>query len=395
MEDEKIIYLYQRFITRQATADELNEFHRHLSSPEAEQYLIALLEKEYPGEEKFSAEIDPLIAESIFNFVTAQVQEKTEQVKTTKLWLKRLGVAAAVAALVTGVYFFNYQAKEKIRQDSNATNHIAPGRLGATLTLASGKKIRLADLGKGMLARQSGVSISKTASGEIIYEVIAGHGRADQTNKLSTANGEVYTVVLPDRSKVFLNAASSITYPTSFSTHQERRVKLSGEAYFEVSKDKTHPFIVETGDQKITVLGTHFNVSSYPNEKSTRTTLLEGVVRIGHALETGNSGVLIKPGQQASIINGKISVNDVFAQDAIAWKEGYFRFNNETMEDALKKIARWYDVRIIYKDQELKQQNVYGSLSRFSSIDQVLKLLELTDAVKFKVEGKEITALKK
>lgn len=136
MEDEKIIYLYQRFITRQATADELNEFHRHLSSPEAEQYLIALLEKEYPGEEKFSAEIDPLIAESIFNFVTAQVQEKTEQVKTTKLWLKRLGVAAAVAALVTGVYFFNYQAKEKIRQDSTATNHIAPGRLGATLTLA-------------------------------------------------------------------------------------------------------------------------------------------------------------------------------------------------------------------------------------------------------------------
>lgn len=395
MEDERIIYLYQSFISRQATPEELNEFQHYLSSAEAERYLIALLEKEYPGEENLSAEIDPLIGERIFNFVTAQAQEKTKQAKTRKLWPRRFAVAAAMATLLTGVYFFSYQAKEKSGQELSGGNHIAPGKVGATLTLASGKRIRLADLGKGLLARESGVSISKTAHGEIIYEVIADHGGSEQTNSLSTANGEVYSLVLPDKSKVYLNAASSITYPTSFSAHDERRIKLSGEAYFEVAKDKAHPFIVETDDQKLTVLGTHFNVSSYPDESSTRTTLLEGAVHIGHTPDRPNAGVQIRPGQQATMSNGKISVNEVFAQDAIAWKEGYFRFNNETMEDALKKIARWYDVRIVYKDQELKQQNVYGSLSRFSSISQVLKLLELTDAVKFKVEGKEITAFKK
>lgn len=391
MEDQRIIYLYNKFIDGTAKQEEVYEFHTYLINSESEQHLLALLEKVYPDQESLLKDINPLSKQRIFSFIITQDQKITARYKKAKLWPKLVTVAASLAIIFTWFYLFNFQQKDNSKHNAVIT----PGKIGATLTLASGKKISLSSVEKGTFVQEKGLYISKTEIGEIVYNAAALDRRSDISNTLSTANGEMYTVVLPDKSKVYLNAASTITYPVSFSGHDERLIKLSGEAYFEIAKDRSHPFIVETVDQKITVFGTHFNVSAYPDEKTTETTLLEGSVQVGYSSGNKQSGIVIKPGELAYIKNGNIAVEHVVAQDAIAWQQGYFRFNNETMEVALNKIARWYDVRIIYMDQDLRKQNVYGSLSRFSNINDILKILELTNVVKFKVVGKEITAFKK
>lgn len=302
--------------------------------------------------------------------------------------------AAAVLAIVLSVGLLLYKGETTV-DTGNLVAEIKPGTVGATLTLSDGQVIDLAGVEAGLVAQETGIKVSMTENGEILYTSLAtSDGESNRSNTLSTRNGQVFTVVLPDRSKAYLNAGSVITYPTSFTGLAERRIKLSGEAYFEVTKDAAHPFIVETHDQRIAVLGTHFNVSAYEDDSRSTTTLLEGAVHVGSAKESQLKGKILKPGQQARIVVNSLQVKDVIAEDAIAWKEGYFRFDNETLEEAMKKIARWYDVRVSFQDPSIKKQNVYGTLDRMSAIGDVLQILELTDAVQFDVRGNEITAKK-
>lgn len=334
------------------------------------------------------------LAERIFKNITTEANLHISKPRTIKIW-PRIAVAASFA-LVIGMSLFYYSAKRahEIRQTTYLKN-IKPGGNGAVLTLADGRKIRLDAATKGELANEEGVRITKTKDGQILYETKGLTSAKDKINTLSTAKGETYTITLPDQTKVYLNAASSLSYPASFATLNERKVELNGEAYFEVSKDSSHPFIVRTVDQEIKVLGTHFNVNSYKDDGNTKTTLLEGSVKIGFSSNKNETEVIIKPGEQAYIKGNKIYVDQVNTEDAIAWKNGYFRFNNETLEQAMNKIARWYNVTIEYKDPNIKDRNVYGSLSRFSNIGDVLNLLELTEAVKFEIEGNKIIVLKK
>ena len=311
------------------------------------------------------------------------------------LW-QRIFAAASIVLVVAGLALLYTSHDNRDVSRASITAAIRPGTNAATLTLGNGKKIILSGAVNGHLAKEAGVSISKTKDGQIVYEIASGVAKETANyNVLSTANGEQYQVILPDQTKVWLNAASSIKYPASFSGLKKRTIILKGEAYFEVAKDKLHPFIVKTHTQEVKVLGTHFNINSYDDEPGVKTTLLEGAVHIGYTADHDGNGVTIKPGQQVYNINGRMAVTEVIAGDAIAWKEGYFRFNNETMDVVMKKITRWYDVTISYNDPALKKQNVYGSLSRFSNINDVLKLLELTGTVKFKIEGKQITAFSK
>lgn len=301
----------------------------------------------------------------------------------------KIGAAAAILIMCIGAFLFSLHYS-KPKQVAALHNDIAPGTNSATLTLGNGKKIVLAQTGKGTVATQAGVTISKASNGQLVYQISnTTASNENSINTLTTARGEQYQVILPDGSHVWLNAASSLKYPASFANHQQREVELSGEAYFEVAKDREHPFIVSTNRQKIEVLGTHFNVDAYNEEKTTKTTLLEGSVQVTAA--NGNK-VKIKPGEQASLLDDKLDVKDTDPDAAVAWKNGYFQFNDEKLESVMRKLSRWYNIEVEYQGK-MSEEGFNGAVSRFRNISQVLKMLEKTGAVHFKVEGRRVTII--
>jgi len=208
-------------------------------------------------------------------------------------------------------------------------------------------------------------------------------------NTISTPVGGQYTVVLPDGSKVWLNAASSLKFPTAF-TGTERRVELTGEGYFEVAKNKHMPFKVNFNREEVEVLGTHFNISAYPDEAVTRTTLLEGSVRISK----NNIKKILVPGQQAisSMQTGGFNIAEVNTDEAIAWKNGLFLFHNENIRSIMKKIARWYNVDVNYQGS-FTNQEYGGRISQSKNLSEILKNLELTGTIHFKIEGRRVTVM--
>ena len=356
--------------------------------------------------------------------IWSSLQKERPVAKHVSLWPRIAGMAAAIALMVFGIWFYNYRENEILKQvqdDVVYKNDVAPGKQGATLTLANGKTIRLSDAVKGELAKEAGVVISKTADGQLVYSIsssrtegsdLSSSGKdrssvpsVELTNTLSTAKGETYQLRLPDGSLVYLNAASSLEYPVNFTALKERRVKLTGEGYFEIAKDKAHPFIVKTDKQEVEVLGTHFNVNAYKDEGGDKTTLLEGSVKVSllavpaaEELAAARSGrprndVVLKPGQQANVADD-ITVNQVKIENVMAWKNGYFMFNDESLENIMLKVSRWYDVEVLYLDPEIRRVKFYGTVSKFEHVSKVLRKLELTGEVKFKIEGKQIKAFK-
>lgn len=304
-----------------------------------------------------------------------------------KLWPKVI-TAAAVALLVVGAglfYFSNQQVTNK------NTEHILGGKNGATLILADGRKIRLTDAANGELVNAAGISISKTADGQLVYEMKGNSGSGTEINTLITARGETYQVRLSDGSLVVLNSASSLTFSAALNEQGLRKATLNGEAYFEIAKDKKHPFVVKTNNQEVEVLGTHFNINSYIEEGETKTTLLEGSVKV-----SGISGSrILKPGQQADLSIKGISVRNVEVEDAVAWKNGYFMFNSERLESIMNRISRWYNVELSYEDPSLKKETFFGRVSRSENIEKVLNTLEGTEVLKFEVEGNLIKIKRK
>jgi transmembrane sensor len=305
---------------------------------------------------------------------------------------KRWAIAvAAVISVICGLYFWeNKQASFKVEDNAMNKNDIGPGKQGATLTLANGKKIVLSDAINGELVKEAGVTISKTADGQIMYKVSGSDVKTNTINILSTARGETYIVMLPDDTKVWLNAASTLKYPVSFASLKERRVELFGEAYFEVAKDKQHPFIVKTEKQEVEVLGTHFNIKSYADEADTKTTLLEGSVKVVSAANKNN--FILKPSQQAVLSNSGFKIQEADIAEAIAWKDGYFRFKDEDLKSIMLKLSRWYDVEVKY-EANVSTKEFSGKLSRSNHISEILKALETTKGVHFNVEGRRVTVM--
>lgn len=188
---------------------------------------------------------------------------------------------------------------------------------------------------------------------------------------------------------VTLNAASSLKFPASFTGLANRKVELSGEAYFEVAKDKKHPFIVQSGSQEVEVLGTHFNVNTYPDEKAAKTTLLEGSVKVS---ANGNAHLLI-PGQQSILTNNTVDIVTANIKETMAWKNGYFRFNDDRIDEIMPLLSRWYDVEVNYEGK-ISDERFSGTISRYKNINEVLAMLSYSNAVKFKIEGRRITVMK-
>ncbi|EDM35124.1 putative anti-sigma factor [Pedobacter sp. BAL39] len=307
------------------------------------------------------------------------------------LKIRRLLAIASILILICSFVTLIYQRQVSQHRDLNLANHIQPGKNSATLTLADGKKILLTDHGNGKLANESGVSISKSADGQIIYEISdleKQEGEPLRYNTLSTAFGQQYQIRLPDGTRVWLNNGSSLKYPVSFSKTAQRKVELDGEAYFEVSKDPSQPFVVKTSTQEVLVLGTHFNLNAYANEPLTKTTLLEGRVKVN-----GNGAeATLSPGQQA-LNNGVLQVRNVDTELAIAWKNNQFMFESENIQNIMRMVERWYNVRVDYEG-DIPRDEFSGAVSRFDNLSEVLKILELTGKVHFKVEGRRIMVIK-
>jgi ferric-dicitrate binding protein FerR (iron transport regulator) len=294
---------------------------------------------------------------------------------------------------------------------------IGPGRNKAVLTLADGSTIDLDEAKDGTIAKQGNSKLVKLSGGQLAYQQNRAEGNQDSRgghaqggpemsgpeadgsetgrsagrtenaktafNTISTPKGGQFQLVLPDGSKVWLNAASSLKYPTVFSG-KKRTVELRGEAYFEIAPNATMPFTVNAGAQ-IEVLGTHFNVMAYNDEQAVKTTLLEGRVKV----HSGDQSVLLAPGEQArSKDNGALTTATVDTDEAIAWKNGLFRFNEATIEEVMRQVSRWYDVEVVYVNA-MPKDLFRGEIYRNVNVSKVLKVLELS-GVRFTVEGKKI-----
>lgn len=313
------------------------------------------------------------------------------------LWKKVAIAASFLIVMGTAVYFMLQQQQQSNNITYNYKTDFAPGGNKAVLTLSGGKKIVLNKAKNGQLMTTSGIRIVKNKDGQVTFVSVAGTGndfRQHAINTLSTPMGGQYELILPDGSRVWLNAASSIKFPSSFSGSQNRKVTLAGEAYFQIAKDKKHPFIVETGHQQVEVLGTQFNVNSYV-EKEIKTTLLEGAVLVSSIMHHKilKSRVLA-PGQQSVTLPDVIRVKSVDVDEAIGWTKGTFVFTDRPLKEIMESLARWYNVEIVYQDDEISKETFGINISRTDKASKILHMLELTGNVHFKIEGRRITVMK-
>lgn len=318
---------------------------------------------------------------------------KSNIVKLYNGWVK---IAAAVLIFASvGFYFVRRQKMGAVKNEveANRAARIVPGGNKAILTLAGGKSIVLDSAANGALASNGKCQVNKVGDGKLVYDVLpnATHAGVNAVlyNTLTIPPGGQYQVVLPDGTQVWLNSSSSLSYPTEF-TGNSRTVKLTGEAYFEVAKNKDKPFYVEMNNVQVKVLGTHFNISAYADDKDLTTTLLEGSVQISK----NGSLALLKPGQQAVTGNNvnTIAVSKANINQAMAWKNGYFMFNDDNIVDIMKKVSRWYDADIEYQGN-FANQRFGGTFTRSKSITDLLKNLEQIGNVHFKITGRRITVM--
>lgn len=310
--------------------------------------------------------------------------------KKVNLWPGIAAAAAIILVIGATLFFYNHDAKsirhpDKSRELAGAGNNIRPGKNIAVLTLAHGKTIHLSDAKTGIVIKNTNLTYN---DGTAINELDQANG---QVQTITTPRGGTYQITLSDGTKVWLNSASSLTYNGVLNEYGQRKVDLKGEAYFEVARDKKHPFIVKSAGQEVEVLGTHFNISSYADEQQTTTTLLEGKVHV-IALQLRNglkAQVNLAPGQQSILNSAGLNKQNIKTEEATAWKDGYFLFENENLESIMRKIARWYDVEVEYRGK-MTDKLFGGMVSRSKNITQVLKIIQKTGNVKIKIEGRRV-----
>ena len=311
---------------------------------------------------------------------------KSRLTKRRRIWWPY--AAAATVACLLGITYYQLQV-DKLPVQQNIVQEIRPGSDRATLTLASGEKIDLANAAKGRLAQQANVLIQKTADGRLLYSDEDRTAKSTQAtlayNTVSTPMGGQFQLQLPDGTKVWLNAASSLKYPASFNGLGDRQVELNGEAYFEVAHDKTHPFIVKTTDQTIKVLGTHFNVNSYADEHKTTTTLEQGKIQVSH----GNKTKIVRPGERAVTANEALVIEEANLETALAWKNGELLFKNADIQTIMRQVGRWYNVTVKYEGA-IPKRTFTGGMPRNADLSALLKVLALND-IHFEVNGRVIT----
>jgi transmembrane sensor len=376
MQNKDVIELLRKYIDGKCTEEEKGLLESWYLQHEADRPL------DFPQEAR-DKQLDEI-------WVSLPVHEQEKH--RVYIWPKLAAACVLLIALSSGIYFYQSFKKKALRapvQQELSRSNIQPGSSKAVLILANGKKIILDDASKAELAKESGLKITKNADGKLVYVIPKSSSKEVTFNTIETPRGGQYQIVLPDGSQVWLNAASSIRYPTSFST-DSRTVSITGEAYFEVAKNPLLPFKVISGTQTVEVLGTHFNISAYQDEDGIKTTLAEGSVKVTN--NKYKSTATLQPGQQSLITasSKSIAVKAAGIEDVLAWKNGSFNFNNEDIYSIMRKLSRWYDVDISYTNQEIQRQRFSGNIPRASNISEVLHFLEYTGTVHFKVSERRI-----
>lgn len=394
-EEQILAALAEKFLAGTATAEEQQQLHQ-------------LYDKWIDDEETVvsATEQTEVLRIEILRAIKDRINGKNKVVPFYKR--KSWRFVAAASIIVAGVLLFYYvqPASQKDELVSNQINTptnqtpIVPGKDRATLTLANGTVIDLDSSGAGLIATQNGAKVM-LQNGKVVYNATHSPLTAhhSQFNTISTPKGGQYQLVLPDGTKVWLNATSAIKFPVAF-TGNSRTVELTGEAYFEVASSTSPntgekmPFLVKVKDVEVKVLGTHFNIMAYGEEEAIKTTLLEGSVRT--SMVNGQWSIL-KPGQQAAIHNlpagrqgSRLTIHDnIDVEEVVSWKNGKFHFNNADIKVIMRQIARWYDVEVEYQNISSETQ-LGGVVSRKEDLRQLLNYFEIAGKVRFVIEGRKI-----
>lgn len=399
---------YRHYSVEDFLADE--SFQRYCSGTDAEatRFWNEVLQE--------SPELEPKFREAVewYQLLSAHqgdVQEQTdrllqrigeERAKTSEGFSKatpfyKMWWAAAAVLLVVGAgayFLFNPASRDKVAKAKPLSiplhNDVAPGGDKAILTLADGSRVVLDSAGNGDIIRQGNVNVIKL-NGKLSYNAAGGEATEVLYNTITTPRGGQYRLVLADGSSVWLNAASSLRFPTAF-TGKERTVELTGEGYFEVAHDASKPFHVSANEMDVEVLGTHFNINSYSDEDAVKTTLLEGSVKV----RKNGKEQLLKPGQQAVITAGSPDIilkSGVDMDHVVSWKNGLFHFDSDPLPVVMRQLSRWYDVDVHYADA-IPGGHYTGAIRRQAKLSEVLKMLELVGGVHFLIEGREIVVKK-
>ncbi|OQP52780.1 hypothetical protein A4H97_24055 [Niastella yeongjuensis] len=405
-------YLLNRYADKTATPEEKEELMRLLQDSGNEETVHQVIDRmiaERPVAHEMPEKTAQAVLQAIFEAEeTPVVNMNTTPVRQMPYW--RIAAAAVVLLMVTagGLVWMNYNSKTQVAV--NLKNDVAPGGNKAVLTLADGSTIVLDNEKNGVLAQEGNAKVVKLKNGQLVYAK-ADDGSADANapvpyNTLSTPKGGQYNIELPDGSKVWLNAASSITYPTAFNA-KERKVQVTGEAYFEVAKlvtandGKRIPFIVDilasrnnlpsTGGARgglgqVQVLGTHFNINAYDDEVAVKTTLLEGKVKfVGKA-----DSLLLAPGQQA-VAAKQLSINESpDVNQVMAWKNGVFHFENADIKTVMRQVSRWYDVEVVYKRSLDNDDPLFFEVTRNTNLSDVLRVLNLAGGARYSILDKKV-----
>ncbi len=384
MDTDRTYYLLEQYYHQRITAAEREELAQMVTHYDNE-VLVEMLSKlmsnhrEVPQQLAGLDELQPYINEILAVDITRQTDEKTATrppvSRTQQRWI-RWAAAAAVFLLIASVYYYGSRQNTRKEATTAATAPIdvQPGQTGAELTLSDGSKIVLDSLGNGIVKKQDG-AIIEIKNGQVHYATDAQQAGTTLYNTMTTAKGRQYQLVLADGTRVWLNAASSITYPVAF-TGQERNVTVTGEAYFEVSKNHHRPFnvTVNNGATVVQVLGTHFNINAYADEPSITTTLLEGRVKIS----ASGQSKLLKVGQQAQTKAGKAKIDIETSADiysVVAWKDHYFSFTDTDLPTIMREVARWYNLSVVYRGKA-PEGTYSGKIERKLTLRQVLNLLQ-------------------
>jgi transmembrane sensor len=392
MSTDRLHFLLDSYAGGNCTAEQIQELHQLLQ----DDWTRIQLGQQVPA-------ID---WERMYEEIMASTKEKpTPVVQLTKRWW--FAAAAIIVLAASTVIVVSLTSNSRRKPVFAGHNEIPPGGNRAILTLGNGEQIVLDSAHKGLLTQQGNTRVIQTDSGTLAYTMLNGKQTDVVYNMLTCPRGGQYKVQLPDGTDVWLNSSSSIRYPTAF-PNQERKVEITGEAYFEVARDEARPFVVEVGNVETKVLGTHFNINSYVNEESVKTTLLEGKIVV--ALHSGrqvksDEFLVLKPGQQAVALpllpasfdksDRKMQslslVNDVNVEQVVSWKNGLFSFNQADLTTVLRQLERWYNIDVRYTGN-VPVRHFTGELSRDLTLSQVISVLSEMD-VKFKIEGKTLTVM--
>ncbi|MCC6289065.1 MAG: FecR family protein [Chitinophagaceae bacterium] len=378
--------LFKKYIANDCTSVEAAELIDIIRSGNQKELIESLMQ-----EQLGNAATDELLFKAASDRVFKRLDLSNTEEQVLPIGARRLPTYIKVAAAIIVIavssvaMYFLFSSGKKTTPVMVAMQDIAPGGNKATLVLSDGKQVVLNDIGVGNITEDGGAIIKKSADGQLAYYSTDNSQNHKAINTVKTPMGGQYQVVLPDGSKVRLNAASSITYPAAFNS-DERRVTLTGEAYFEIThltkNNRKVPFIVETGRQKIEVLGTRFNVNAYDDEKGITTTLVEGKVKV----TTENETVILKPNQELNLRDEGITTHKVDVETVIDWTNGDFNFADEDMKSVMRKIARWYNVEVVY-DSNIPDVNLSAQISRDRNLSEVLRMLELSGDAQFRIEN--------